>query len=133
MTIGGMSYCMLFVCSMCMLFNMYEYIKHANVVVSLMTHTLWNVLANLIWIYSGNIVKILLFDNELKVHGLISQVEFSVIQHHPRNVGFQISEKSVKPFGWFHILQLPIPYCVSLIMITITSHIFINIFQTVHF
>ncbi len=28
---------------------------------------------------------------------------------------------------------MPIPYCVSLIMVTITSHIFINIFQTVHF
>ncbi len=31
------------------------------------------------------------------------------------------------------ILPLPIPCCVSLIMVTITSHIFINIFQTVHF
>ncbi len=30
------------------------------------------------------------------------------------------------------ILQSPTPYCVSL-MVTITSHIFINIFQTVHF
>ena len=28
------------------------------------------------------------------------------------------------------ILQLPIPYCVNLIMVTITRHIFINIFQT---
>ncbi len=31
------------------------------------------------------------------------------------------------------ILQLPISYCVSLIMVTITSHIFISIFQTVRF
>ena len=31
------------------------------------------------------------------------------------------------------ILQLPIHNCISLIMVTVTSHIFINIFQTVHF
>ncbi len=30
-------------------------------------------------------------------------------------------------------MQLNIPYCISLIMVTITSHIFINIFQTVQF
>ncbi len=49
---------------------------------------------------------------------------------------FQISFKLVEPFGHkkrLRILQLPIPYCVSLIMVTITSYIFINIFQTVHF
>ncbi len=56
----------------------------------------------------------------------------------PKISWFQILFKSVKPFGYkkrLHILQLPIPlaYCVSLIMVTITSHIFINIFQTVHF
>ncbi len=48
----------------------------------------------------------------------------------------QISFKSVKPVGHkkrLHILQLPIPYCVSLIMVTITSHIFTDIFRTVHF
>ena len=28
------------------------------------------------------------------------------------------------------ILQMPISYCVSFIMVTITRHIFINIFQT---
>ena len=42
----------------------------------------------------------------------------------------------VKPFGCmkqFCILQLPIPYCVSLIMVTITRHLYINIFQTEHF
>ena len=33
----------------------------------------------------------------------------------------------------FCILQLPISYCVSLIMVTITRHIFIDIFQTEHF
>ncbi len=44
--------------------------------------------------------------------------------------------KSVKPFGHkkrLRILQLPILYCVSLIMVTITSHIFTNIFRMVHF
>ena len=30
-------------------------------------------------------------------------------------------------------IQLPISYCVSLIMVTITRHVFINIFQTEHF
>ncbi len=54
----------------------------------------------------------------------------------PKISWFQISFKLIKPFGHkkrLRILQLPIPYCVSLIMVTITSHIFINIFQTVHF
>ncbi len=48
----------------------------------------------------------------------------------------QISFKSVKLFGHkkrLRILQLPIPCCVSLIMVTITSHIFTNIFRAVHF
>ncbi len=54
----------------------------------------------------------------------------------PKISQFQISFKSVKPFGHkkiLSILQLPILYCVSLIMVTITSHIFINIIKTVHF
>ncbi len=54
----------------------------------------------------------------------------------PKISWFQISFKSVKPFAHkkrLRILQNPIPYCVSLIMVTITIHIFINIFQTVHF
>ncbi len=54
----------------------------------------------------------------------------------PKIYWFQISFKSVKPFGHkkrLRISQWPIPYCVSLIMVTITSHIFMNIFQTVHF
>ena len=33
----------------------------------------------------------------------------------------------------FCILQLPISYCVSLIMVTITRHVFINFFQREHF
>ncbi len=55
----------------------------------------------------------------------------------PKISWYQISFESGKPFGHkkrLRILQLPIPYCVSLIMVTITSHIFIiNIFQMVHF
>ena len=40
------------------------------------------------------------------------------------------------PFGsteQFCILQLPISYCVSLIMVTVTEHVFINMFQTEQF
>ena len=64
----------------------------------------------------------------------ISQIEdfYSNDASSPKKSWFKISVKSVKPFGHkkrLHILQLPIPYCVSLIMVTITSHIF----QTVHF
>ncbi len=54
----------------------------------------------------------------------------------PKKSWFQISVISVKWFGYkmrLCILQLPIPYCISQIMVTITSHIFINIFQMVHF
>ncbi len=54
----------------------------------------------------------------------------------PKKSWFQISVKSVKRFECMKrlcILQLPI-HCVSLYnMVTITSHIFIIIFQTVHF
>ena len=42
----------------------------------------------------------------------------------------------VKPFECtkqFCVLQVPISYCVSLIMVTITRQVFINIFQTKHF
>ncbi len=73
-----------------------------------------------------------------KVLGPISQNGnfYSNDASSPKISWFQISFKSVKPFGHkkrSRILQLPIPYCVSLIMVTITSHIFINIFKTVHF
>ncbi len=69
--------------------------------------------------------------------GLISQNGnfYSNDVSSPKMSWFQISFKSVNPFGHkkrLCILQLPVPYCVSLIMVTITSHIFINIFQTVH-
>ncbi len=74
----------------------------------------------------------------LKMPGPISQNGnfYSNDASSPKISWFQISFKSVKTFGHkrrLHILQLPIPYCVSLIMVTITSHIFINIFQIVHF
>ena len=57
-----------------------------------------------------------------------------MMHHAPKYL--QISFKSVKPLGHnkrLRILQMPIPYCVRLIMVTITSRIFNNIFQTVHF
>ncbi len=74
----------------------------------------------------------------LKVPGPISQNgdTYSNDASSPKKSWFQIPFQSVKPFGCkkrLCILQLPIPYCISLIMVTITSHIFINIFQTVHF
>ncbi len=74
----------------------------------------------------------------LKVPGLISQngIFYSNDASSPKKSWLQISVKSVKPFRHkkrLRILQLPIPYFVSLIMVTITSQIFINIFQTVHF
>ena len=56
---------------------------------------------------------------------------FYLKNHHSK-----ISGKTVKPFGCrkkICILQLPIPYCVSLIMVTITGHIFINFFNTKQF
>ena len=43
--------------------------------------------------------------------------------------------ETVKLFGWtkqFCDLQLPQSCCVSLIMVTITRHVFINVFQTEH-
>ena len=47
---------------------------------------------------------------------------------------FEISVEMVKPFRYTKqicILQLPIiSYCISLIMVTITRHVFINILQT---
>ena len=44
--------------------------------------------------------------------------------------------ETVKPFGCtkqFCILQLPISYCESLIMVTTTSHVFIHKYQTGYF
>ena len=69
----------------------------------------------------------------LKVHGPISQnggfFFFQMTCQHstPKKSWFKILVLSVKPFGdtrRLRILQLPIPFCVSLlIMVTITSQI----------
>ncbi len=76
--------------------------------------------------------------SSLKMPGPISQngVFYSNDASSLKKSWFQISIKSIKPFGRMMrlcILQLPIPYCISLIMVTITGHIFIQIFQTVQF
>ncbi len=89
-----------------------------------------------VWLHSGS--RKVPLNIQLKVSGPISQNGnfYSNDASSPKKSWFQISVKSVEPF-WckkrLRIFQLPIPYCVSLIMVTITSHIFINIFQTVHF
>ena len=70
----------------------------------------------------------------LKVHGPIFQtLVFSFIRRivTPKvNLKFRL--KHFKPFGCMKqicILQLPISYCISLVMVNITTHIFINIFH----
>ncbi len=65
----------------------------------------------------------------LKVHGLISQngVFYSNDVLSTKKSWFQISIKSIEPFGHMKRLrtvQLPVPYCVSLIIATIISQIF---------
>ena len=76
----------------------------------------------------------------LRVPGPISQNEniYSNDASSPKKFWFQIWVKSFKLFGnkkRLLILQLPNAYTLlcSIIMVTITSHIFINISQTVHF
>ncbi len=66
-----------------------------------------------------------LYPSYLKMPGPISQNDFfySNDASSPRISWFQISLKSVKPFGHkkrLCILRLPTPYCVSLIMVTIS-------------
>ena len=70
---------------------------------------------------------------QLKVHGPIFQ-NLSVLFHlnylfKDVNFKFQLKRSSCLDVLQFCILQLPISYCVSLIMVTITRHIFINIFE----
>ena len=65
---------------------------------------------------------------------LFFKIKFSVSfeESSPQRCKFEISVKTVQPFGCmkqFCLLPLPTSYCVSLIMVTITRHIFINIFQ----
>ena len=74
----------------------------------------------------------------LKVHDLLSQNGVCNLNDapSPKKSWLQISVKLVKPFGYakrLYVLQLPIPYCESLLLFTTTSHTSINIFQTVHF
>ena len=74
------------------------------------------------------------------IHGAIKgawsyfSVSFDGSSH--QRYKFKISVEWIKPFGcWkvFCILQLPICYRVSLIIITTTRHIFNKFFQTEHF
>ena len=70
----------------------------------------------------------------LKVHGLFfSKLVFCFIW---RIITPEISTEMVKPFGCmkqFCMLQFSMSYCVSLFMITVTRHVFIDFFQTKHF
>ena len=91
-------------------------------------------IAVLKYAFSYNSISVMLL---LKVPCPIFQTGdiYSNYASSPKISWFQISFKSVKLFGYkkrLRILQLPLPYCVGLIMVTITSHIFIT-FQTVHF
>ena len=61
---------------------------------------------------------------------------FHLKNHHSKDINLKLWLETVKLFGctkqiW--ILQLPISYCISSLMVTITRHIFINIFQMEHF
>ncbi len=77
------------------------------------------------------------------VHGLISQdgVFYSNDVSSTKKSWFQISVKSAKPCGYMKRLHTCIRYCnwlcvrwiFMVIFYFITSHISINIFQTVHF
>ena len=70
-------------------------------------------------------------DKTLKVQYLRVDFFIQVLHHHTRNLGFKFQINQSKLFGyvrWLCILQL----LTSVIMVTITSHISINIFQMVH-
>ena len=73
----------------------------------------------------------------LKVQGSIcSKLSFVSFVASLQRCNFQISVEAIKLLECtkqFCILQLPISYCVGLIMATITKHIFINIFQMKQF
>ena len=61
-----------------------------------------------------------------------SKILLHLKNHHFKDILFKILVKTVKLFGFMKqfCMQLPISYCVILIMVTITRHIFINIFQS---
>ena len=61
---------------------------------------------------------------------------FHLKNHHSKDVNLKFQLKwscCLDVRSNFVYLQLCISYCVSLIMVTITRHIFINIFETEHF
>ena len=61
---------------------------------------------------------------------------FYLKNHHSKDVNFKFQLKRSSRLDIrsnFFILQLPISYCVSLIMVTITRQVFTNIFQMEHF
>ncbi len=64
------------------------------------------------------------------------EIFIQMMRHHLKYLGFKFHLSRLNHLDTLRDyvkFQLPIPYCVSLIMVTITSHIFINIFQMVHF
>ncbi len=59
-----------------------------------------------------------------------------MMRHHLKYLGFKFHWNRLNRSDTrrdYVFCNLPIPNCVSLIMVTITSHIFINIFQMAHF
>ena len=61
---------------------------------------------------------------------------FHLKNHHSKgvNLKFQLKRSSrLDERSNFVYLMLPISYCISIIIITITWQVFINIFQTEHF
>ena len=75
-----------------------------------------------------------MFENKLKVHGPIFQnfvFLFYLMKQDSKDVNlkFWLKRSSCFDVPSNFVLQLPISYC-SLIMVTITRHIFINNFQT---
>ena len=59
---------------------------------------------------------------------------FHLNNHHSKTENVTFWLKRPKPFAWrrtnqFCILQLPIFYCVSLVVVTITRHVFISLWE----
>ena len=80
-------------------------------------------------------LTVIYLEEILKVHGPIFQnsVSVSLEELSLQSCKFKIWVETVKLFDCTKqvcVLQLPISYCVTLIMVTITRHVFINIFQT---
>ena len=59
---------------------------------------------------------------------------FHLKNHHSGDVKFEISVETIKPFGRTNnfVYCSCLSYCVSLIMVTITRHVFNDIFQRRH-